>query len=125
MKIDIDFYVVPSSPRTLSIYDASDWSYASKKTSYIQVIPPGSKKCTTLTFRKNNINVINAKDLGLGCGDLPDGMYEIKVLSKFENIDETKYYLKTDTLEFNLSKTIIKTNEIQISEKKKWKAFFN
>ena len=124
MKIDIDFYVLPTSPRTIAVYDDSDWSYASKKTAYIQIVPPGSKKCTTLTFRKNNINIINAKDLGLGCGDLPDGIYEIKVLSKFEDISESKYYLKTDSLEFQLSKKIIKINELSYFGEKEIKSVF-
>ena len=124
MKIEIDFDVLPSSPRTIRVLDASDWSYASKKTSYIQIIPPGSKKCTTLTFRKDNVNTINAEDLGLGCGDFPDGLYEIKVLSGFGDIDLTKYYLKTDTLEFELSKTIIKINELSIFGDKEKKSVF-
>jgi len=124
MKIDIDFYVLPTSPKTIAVYDDSDWSYASKKISHIQIIPPGSKKCTTLTFRKNNINTINAKDLGLGCGDLPDGIYEIKVLSNFEDIDKTKYYLKTDSLEFELSKKIIKINELSNFGRKEQETVF-
>lgn len=124
MNVDIDFYVLPTSPKTLAVYDDSDWSYASKKTSYIQIIPPGSQKCTTLTFRKNNINNINAKDLGLGCGDLPDGIYEIKVQSRLEDSFKEKYYLKTDTLEFELSKKIIKINELSYFGEKEIESIF-
>lgn len=124
MEIIIDFDILPSSPRTIRVYDASEWSYASKKTSYIQIVPPGSIKCVTLPFKKKGINTINAKDLGLGCGDLPDGLYEIKVLSKLEGIEETKYYLKTDTLEYNLSKSIIKINELSTFGKKEKESVF-
>lgn len=111
MKIEIDFDVLPSSPRTLRVYDASEWLWAEDKDSYIQITPPGSVKCTTLDFFKTQVNSYDAEDLSLGCNDLPDGIYILKVLSFFEEIDLTKYYLKTDNLELNIAKSIIEANE--------------
>lgn len=111
MKIKLNFDVLPSSSKTISIYDQSDWSYALNKPSYIQIIPPGSVKCTTLDFTKACVETYFANDITLGCGDLPDGMYTITLQSAYEDIYLTKYYLKTDKLDLNIAKLIIENNE--------------
>ena len=67
---------------------------------------------------KERINVFNSHNLGLSClkGDcteeeyvsLPDGIYTICLKSGYENIEETKFYLKTDRFNIEYSKVMIK-----------------
>lgn len=120
-QINIDFYVLETgSPYILSIYDNSDWLYSENLPSYITILLPGSKKEKTYTFKKNAVNTLNSHNLGLSClkGDctdehyvlLPDGVYTITLKSGYEEIEQTKYYLKTDTFDIEFSEEV-KKNE--------------
>lgn len=117
-EINIDFSVLETgNPKKLSIFDTSDWIYSENLPAYLLIKMPGSKKEKTYSFKKYAINTLNSHNLGLSClkGDcteeqyvaLPDGIYTITLKSGYENIDKTRYYLKTDTFDIEYAKVII------------------
>jgi len=117
-KINIDFYILETgSPYKLSIFDNSDWIYSQNLPSYLVIQMPGSTKEKTYSFKKEAINTLNSHNLGISClkGDcteeeyvkLPDGIYTITLKSGYENIEETKYHLKTDTFDIEYAKVMI------------------
>jgi hypothetical protein len=116
-KINIDFYILETGePRTISVFDNSDWLYSENLPSYLVINTPGSKKDRVFSFKKNAINTLNSHNLGLSClkgdctdenyVDLPDGIYTITLKSGYKDIEETKYYLKTDTIEIKLAEKV-------------------
>ena len=116
-QINIDFQVFETgNPKILSVADTSDWLYAENKPAYISIRLPGSKKEKTLSFKKYAVNNFNSHTLGLSClkGDcteevyveLPDGIYTIKVLSGYEDIEKERYYLKTDKIALEIAKAL-------------------
>ena len=117
-NININFTVFSDSPLYISIADLSDWLYAINLPAYLSITIPGSKKPKVFSFTKGRINVFNSHKLGLSClkGDcteeeyvsLPDGIYTICLKSGYENIEETKFYLKTDRFNIEYSKVMIK-----------------
>ena len=117
-KININFSVFSDSPNHISVADMSDWLYAKGLPAYILITIPGSKKSKNYTFAKEKISTFNSHNLGLSClkGDcteeiynsLPDGIYTICLKSGYENIEETKFYLKTDRFNIEYSKVMIK-----------------
>lgn len=112
MQVNIDFNILSSSPKTISIFDSSDWHWAEDRPANLLIIPPGSKKCITIPFEKGTLNVVNSNDLMLGdMVELLDGIYEITLASGYTNIANTKYYLKTDRLKKRRAKVIIEANE--------------
>lgn len=112
MKIKLDFAIIPSSPKTIRIDDESKWEWAEELDAFLSIVPPGSRKCITIPFEKGDVNTITSDTLNLGCDvDLKDGIYEINLLSGYEDINFKQYYLKTDRLERDLSKEVIKANE--------------
>jgi len=121
-QINIDFYILETgNPKTVSIYDNSEWYYAESLPSYLVIRVPGSKKDRTYSFLKNAINTLNSHNLGLSClsgdckeeeyVDLPDGIYTITLKSGYEDIEETKYYLKTDRFELDFAKKVIESKD--------------
>lgn len=117
--IHIDFDVLETNnPKKLMIGDTSiNWLTAKEQPAYLYITFPGSKKEKIFTFEKGNITVYNSNNLGLstpsGCKkddylDLPDGLYKIKLQSSFEEIFVEKYYLKTDIMEKEIAKAIVK-----------------
>lgn len=116
-QIHIDFQIIETgNKKVLSVADSSTWLYAENKPSYISIKLPGSKKEKVFSFKKNAINNINSHLLGLSClkgdckeevyVDLPDGIYNIKVLSGYEGIEKERYYLKTDILDLEIAKAL-------------------
>lgn len=117
--IHIDFDVLETNnPKKLMIGDTSiNWLTAKEHPAYLYITFPGSKKEKIFTFEKGSIIVYNSNNLGLstpsGCKkddylDLPDGLYKIKLQSSFEEIFVEKYYLKTDIMEKEIAKAIVK-----------------
>jgi hypothetical protein len=116
MSIYINFDVFSNTPTHLYVMDLSDWDYAEDLPAYIQITTPGSKKPKSYSFIKHKTNIFNSHNLGLSClsadctgedyTDLPDGIYCIKVLSGYEGIDQSKYYLKTDRFEIEYKKIL-------------------
>ena len=117
-QIRIDFDVIQSTTQTLWIGDNSDWVYIENDPAFIEITLPGSSKALVFSFKKKAINSFNSHNLGITClqgncteetyTDIPDGIYTIKVKGKYQGMDKTKYYLKTDRTELNLSKVIVK-----------------
>ena len=118
MNLNINFDVFANSPLYLAIMDLSDWEYAENLPAYIQITTPGSKKPKSYTFKKFKTNVFNSHNLGLTCftndctgqdySEIPDGIYCIKVLSSYQDISQTKYYLKTDRFNIEYQKVLLK-----------------
>jgi|Laugrespbdmm15sd_2_1035082.scaffolds.fasta_scaffold00111_20 hypothetical protein len=117
-EIKIDFDVIQSTVQTLWIGDNSDWVHAEVLPANILITLPGSKKAFTFSFKKKALASFNSHNLGITCftndckdevyADLPDGVYTICLKSGYSNFEKTKYYLKTDRTELELSKVIIK-----------------
>ena len=118
-EIKVDFYVLKTgSPKYISFFDNSDWLYSENLPSYLTIKVPGSKKEKVFTFKKNSITTLNSHNLGISClkgdckeeqyVDLPDGIYTVTIKSGYQNIEETKYYLKTDNFEIGFAKVMIK-----------------
>jgi hypothetical protein len=117
-QIKIDFDVIQSTTQTLWIGDSSDWVYSENLPALVEITLPGSKKALAFSFKKKAINSFNSHNLGITClhgdcteevyGDIPDGIYTICVKSGFEGFEKTRYYLKTDRTELELSKVVVK-----------------
>jgi len=117
-EIKIDFDIIQSTVQTLWIGDSSDWIHAETLPAAIEVTLPGSSRALSFSFKKNSITSFNSHNLGITClkgdctdevyGDLPDGVYTITVKSGFTNFETTKYYLKTDRIELEVSKAVVK-----------------
>lgn len=116
-QINIDFQVLETgNPKILQVLDNSTWIYAENKPAYISIKLPGSKKYKTVSFKKYAVSNFNSHILGLSClkGDcteevyvnLPDGIYTIKVLSGYEDIEKERYYLKTDVIDLEIAKSL-------------------
>ena len=126
-QINIDFYILETgSPKKLSVFDDSEWLYSETLPSYLVIKLPGSKKEKAYSFKKNAINTLNSHNLGISClkGDcteeqyvsLPDGVYTITLKSGYEGIEETKYYLKTDTFDIDFAKVMAKYDSNSLDE---------
>ena len=117
-KINIDFGVSSTSPLHLVVEDFSTWVYAKDLPAYVLITIPGSKKPKTYTFKKHKRNIFNSHNLGLSCLsgdckeeqyiDTPDGIYTVCLKSGYEDIEETKFYLKTDRFEIEYNKVLVK-----------------
>ena len=122
-KIKIDFDVIQSTVQTLWIGDSSQWLHLTNKPANLLITLPGSKRALVFSFKKQAINSFNSHNLGVTClhgdctdevyGDLPDGIYTLCLKSSLvtttgEKFEKTKYYLKTDRTELELSKVIVK-----------------
>jgi hypothetical protein len=117
-QIKIDFDVIQSTVQTLWIGDSSQWLHTENLPANILITLPGSKKALVFSFKKKSINSFNSHNLGITClqgnctdevyGDLPDGIYTICLKSSLTGFETTKYYLKTDRTELELSKVIVK-----------------
>ena len=117
-NININFSIFSDDPNYLQIMDLSSWLYAKGLPAYISILVPGSKKSKNYTFAKEKISTFNSHNLGLSClkgdcteeeyVDLPDGIYTICVKSGYEDIENSKFYLKTDRFEVEMAKVMIK-----------------
>lgn len=126
-NIDIDFNIFSLTPSRLFVMDLSDWLYSENLPSYIEILIPGATKSKTFSFTKFKNNIFNSHNLGLSCLsadcgeevyiDIPDGIYTITVKSSYENIETTKYYLKTDRFEVEYKKVLIKYGIDEIDQK--------
>lgn len=126
--INIDFDIFSHKPNQLIVGDNSEWVYSENLPSYILITLPGSRKQKEFIFKKKALNRFNSHNLGLSClkgnceeeeyVNLPDGIYTICVKSGYEDIMETKFFLKTDIFKQELSKVLIKS-DLEYSEKNK------
>lgn len=115
--IIIDFEVLETNnPKKILIGDSSVWEHAKDIEAYFYITLPGSSKKIEKVFNKNSIMTFNSKNLD-ECQeeccekeykDLPDGVYKFKLQSGFEDIFKEKYYLKTDNLQKEIGRKLIK-----------------
>lgn len=107
MTVNVDFKVLPIlDPKIISIVDTSEWGVAEDKQSTILIFPPGSSKSINNIFAKHKVSIYNSVNLQLSCLtectenqeflDLSDGIYTITLLSAYEGLEKTRYYLKSD-----------------------------
>ena len=107
-KIKIDFKILPTlDPTIIMVADNSDWFSAEDKVSTISITPPGSSKTINNVFAKKQLNIYNSSNLGLEClaicdetreyTSLSDGIWKITLKSAYQDLEKTRYYLKTDT----------------------------
>ena len=116
--IKIDFQTLESkNPQFLLIADLSVWEYAESLPANVLITLPGSTIPLIYSWKKNAINSFNSNNFGISCVvscdeqayiDVPDGIYTITLKSGYEDVERTRYYLKTDRFENQLSKVIIK-----------------
>ena len=105
-KIKIDFKVLsPLDATILMIADNSDWFSAEDKQATVSIVPPGSTKAINNVFAKKQVNTFNSVNLQLSCLtecgeqqyiDLSDGIWKITLKSAYQDLEKTRYYLKTD-----------------------------
>lgn len=118
--LNIDFDVLETNnPKKLMVGDTSpNWLHAEDKPAYLYITLPGSKREHIFTFKKGGIQVYNSNNLGLSdikdnCSggeyvNLPDGIYKLKLQSGYEEHYVDKYYLKTDIIEKEVAKSIVR-----------------
>ena len=124
LSIQLDFTIFNQvDPKRIYLVDLSNWGVAESKPSYLQIFPPGVEKPFNVNFVKKDFTILNSVNLGLncvttGCGkqeflNLPDGVWEFCLQSGFEDINISKFYLRTDNLRIELDKLYIKSSDIQ------------
>lgn len=117
-KININFSVIPTGePTHIWVGDNSDWRGAENLPSVIEITPPGAVNSVSHTFQKYKLNIFQSVNLGMSClavcteqnyTPLPDGIWQFTVKSGYEDIEKTRYYLKTDNLRLELDKIYTK-----------------
>lgn len=119
LSVKINFLIASENdPFSIVIRDTSNWGVAQGQPAYLQVTPPGSTKSVSLNFAKESITILNSVNLGLscyiqGCDDqdyqeLYDGIWEICLLSSYQDLNKKRFYLKTDSLRLELDKIYIR-----------------
>lgn len=117
-KININFSIIPTGePRYLWIGDNSDWRGAENLPAVIEITPPGASTPISHTFQKYKLNIFQSVNLAMSCisiceeqryEPLPDGIWQLTVKSGYEEIEKTRYYLKTDNIRLELDKIYTK-----------------
>jgi hypothetical protein len=112
-KTILDFDVLDVlDTKTLTIIDKSEYLCNDPEKPVMEVLIPGNTKPILVPFRPNTINVINAHQLNLSCGDnsnMPDGVYRLTYrICPQDSMYIDKYYLKTDILEYQLDILLLK-----------------
>jgi hypothetical protein len=120
-QINIDFQVLTNyNPKYLVVVDTSDWQNLKDKPTIIEIILPGFSEPIVHYYEQGRVNVFNSVNLGLNCtncgikeqdfNDLPDGIYQITVKGSPSNFQNTRYFLKNDTLRLKLDNAFMKLN---------------
>ena len=111
-SINIDFSIISTGePKYIWVGDNSRWYSAENLPSVIEITPPGAISPIIHTFQKYKLNIFQSVNLSMSClavcteqnyTPLPDGIWQFTVKSGYEDIEKTRYYLKTDrfTVEF-------------------------
>lgn len=118
LSVNIDFLVANNEdPRYIVVTDISNWGVAETHPSYLQVLLPGASTPINLSFVKQSMTILHSVNLGLTslepCSEqeyvyLPDGVYEICLLSSFDGLSKKRWLLKDDTIRMEMSKLYIK-----------------
>lgn len=101
--------------RILRVEDLSDWKHLEDEPTYIDITTPGRGRVVTHFFAKNKVNIYNTNLLELTCdtcedglGDLPDGIYTIRIYAcDGEKFSEEKNYLRTTKALLRLDQVLI------------------
>ena len=123
MTVDINFQIYNTQdPKTIIIGDQSTWGVAENHPAYLQITPPGASTAIQINFVKKNLMHLTSVSLGLSCSavceeqtyeDLPDGVWEFCLQSKFEGLNKKRYYLKNDQLRQEIDKIRIDLYDTQ------------
>ena len=118
----LNFDVIESlDPKVLSFLDKSTYLEKSPDKPLLEILVPGYSKSITVPYRINSYNTISAGQLNITCGKteiLPDGVYEITIrVCPHDTIFLTKYYLKTDLLQYEIDNLLLSVlNKQDMSE---------
>jgi len=118
----LDFDVIETfDAQTLVIVDKSSYLDNSPEKPTMEVLVPGYSVSKLVPFNAYNVNVINAHQLNISCGDnenMPDGVYCL-TLSVCPNdvVYIKKTYLKTDLLEYAIDNALIAVNSCALLTK--------
>jgi hypothetical protein len=122
----LNFDIIDSlDPKVLSFLDKSMYLEKSPDKPLVEILVPGYSKSILVPYRIHSYNSISAGQLNISCGkteNLPDGVYEITIrVCPHDSIFLTKYYLKTDLLQYeidNLLLSILNKQDMSDSFKK-------
>lgn len=99
----IDFQIIPSDDcRVIMVADLSVYAHLQGQPVFIDIVIPGYSKPIELSFSPNQLNILNANNLGLSQAitpdnlpNLPDGIYTITVrMCPFDSFTVTKTILQ-------------------------------
>jgi len=119
--IRLSFQVLETrDPKVLQVLDESEWGLLEDRKAIIEITTPGMSDPVTLFLGKNQVNTFTSLTLGLNCFnyddcnvkylDLPDGIYDIKIIGSPSTYNFSRKYLKTDLIRRRLDRLWIKTD---------------
>lgn len=119
--IRLSFQVLETrDPKVLQVLDESEWGLLEDRKAVIEITTPGMSDPVTLFLGKNQVNTFTSLTLGLNCFnyddcnvkylDLPDGIYDIKIIGSPSTYSFSRKYLKTDLIRRRLDRLWIKTD---------------
>lgn len=123
-KIEIDFQVLDvADPYVLMLADTSKWAYAKDLPATLFITLPSRKNSLHFQFPKGKDVVFNSHNLGVSCIKanceeeeyvmLPDGVYIIKLQSKYKDQYKERLYLRTHKFKIKFHEHIIKLGEYE------------
>ena len=113
--IRLSFQVLETrDPKVLQVLDESEWGLLEDRKAIIEITTPGMSDPVTLFLGKNQVNTFTSLTLGLNCFnyddcnvkylDLPDGIYDIKIIGSPSTYNFSRKYLKTDLIRRRLDR---------------------
>lgn len=119
--IRLSFQVLEThDPKVLQVLDESEWGLLEDRKAIIEITTPGREEPVTLFLGKNQVNTFTSLTLGLNCFDydscdvkyldLPDGIYDIKIIGSPSAYNFRRKYLKTDLIRRRIDRLWIKTD---------------
>jgi hypothetical protein len=111
----IDFEVLDNgNPNLIIVIDTSNWGAIEDKPSIIEITKPGYSDPIVLYYDKHKTTVLGSSILDASCstcddseGMLPDGVYVITVKGSPDSYYNTKYFLKTSSIELEIAELYI------------------
>lgn len=125
---NLDFQILEDlDPKTISIWDKSSYVDTFPTKPALEIVPPGFNKSFVVPFKPFDITVVNANQLGIGCGDnvnMPDGVYCITLkVVPYADAYHSVHYLKTDLLQYEIDEkllTVISNRSVSEDYKQKF-----
>jgi hypothetical protein len=108
----LNFEIVESlDPKVLSFLDTSTYLEKSPDKPLVEVLVPGYSKSVIVPYKVNRFNTLSAGQLNITCGtndNMPDGVYQLTIrVCPYEVVFCTKYYLKTDLLQYEIDDILL------------------